>query len=137
MIIDETDVEDFLEHYGVKGMKWGVRQARKELRSDAKNAGKIRKQFDKAHGSAERKAAADRYEKEVLAMIRTKDFREKYAAANTFGKGDIAAHIILMGPLAAMTIPQARKQMADTRLMGASMNESAARKILSEMRKNT
>jgi len=28
MIIDE-DVSDFLEHYGVKGQKWGVRNARK------------------------------------------------------------------------------------------------------------
>lgn len=30
------ELDDFLEHYGVKGMKWGVRKSRKQRRREAK-----------------------------------------------------------------------------------------------------
>jgi hypothetical protein len=42
-----TDVDEFLAHYGVKGMKWGVRKKRKlrdsDLSDDARTAMEIRR----------------------------------------------------------------------------------------------
>jgi len=44
----EEFVENFLEHHGVKGMKWGVRKSRSELRSLNKASRKTdREKFDK------------------------------------------------------------------------------------------
>lgn len=35
----DDDLEEFLEHYGVKGMRWGVRRAqRKQTKQDVKDA---------------------------------------------------------------------------------------------------
>jgi hypothetical protein len=38
-VLDPEDTGDILEHFGVKGMKWGVRRSRKERRQAAKFAG--------------------------------------------------------------------------------------------------
>ena len=39
----EDDVEDFLAHYGVKGMKWGVRKAERRDKSVQKQTVKLKK----------------------------------------------------------------------------------------------
>lgn len=40
----EDDVEDFLAHYGVKGMKWGQRKADRREASVQKQTAKMKKQ---------------------------------------------------------------------------------------------
>ena len=44
-------VSDFLEHYGVKGMKWGVHHARSQARSDANEYSKARAYYGEGAGT--------------------------------------------------------------------------------------
>lgn len=55
----EDSTEDFLEHYGVKGMKWGVRRARNHKQSRAEKS--LNRQLRKA-GNAYRSAPDSRKE---------------------------------------------------------------------------
>ena len=56
MIINE---EDYLEHFGVKGMKWGVRRARKkysnksmrQYKANERNAKSLKRDLDSNHDS--------------------------------------------------------------------------------------
>lgn len=139
---DEID-SYFLEHFGVKGMKWGVRRqvsrsersaGRKELRDTAKTAGKIIKEARRARTNEERQAAANRYEKEVIARIKSPAWKKAYQDANTMGKGEMAAHILTSGPFAALTIPAIKAQYSRKQTYGAGMELGAAKAILDEMR---
>jgi hypothetical protein len=135
--LTHSEIDDFLEHHGIKGQKWGVRNSRRDLNKTARTARKLREQFYKAKGSADRKAVADKYEKEILNKIKTNDFRQQYRAANTMTKGEMATHILLLGPLAALTIPDMKAQYADKALLGPGVEEKSARIILKEMRRST
>ena len=146
IVEDSPETVAFLEHYGVPGMKWGVRKdskgrarknARKELMKVSSSARKSIKDYGKASDSAGRKSAADAYKTEVLDVIKSKKFREDYRKANSMGKGEMATHILFMGPLAAVTIPQAKQGYANRALTGASQEREAAQNLLREMRKNT
>lgn len=60
--MNDADVEDFLEHYGVKGMKWGVRRDMRKLNkaSRAKDKAKRQSEIDAARkrlGSGKNKEA--------------------------------------------------------------------------------
>lgn len=125
---------EYLEHYGVKGMRWGVRQARKEVRSQAKTSRKIIKTAKKAKTKSERDAAIKQYETDVIKRIRSKDFREAYDAANTITKGDMFAQIMLGGPLAAVTIPAMRAQSSQRRRTGIDQELVVARDVLKELK---
>lgn len=129
-----NDVEDFLAHFGKKGMKWGVRSSRKELRGISKNARGIIKEASRATTNKERQAAANKYQKEVLNKVKSKEFKEKYRAANTMTKGDMATHALLFGPFAAFTIPQARMAQNKARIVGPKNEVALARDILKELR---
>lgn len=167
-----------LAHYGVKGMRWGVRredpggagsskapnpvrkvykdrrqeaasvrkedranskgqsigQARKEVQSTGKAAREIIRDYRRAPDPAAQKAAAKRYEKEVLGEIQKPEFRAAYKKASTMGKGEMAAHAVVFGPLALATIPMmrsARKKMGEE---GYELEVDMAHDILKEMR---
>lgn len=42
------EYEDYLAHYGIKGMKWGVRRKRSEASDDSKNASSAKKKAKKS-----------------------------------------------------------------------------------------
>lgn len=171
--------QEALAHYGVKGMRWGVRnpdaggsapkaanpvrqvykdrraeakataradkaaikgkaqtigQARKETRETGKAAREIIREYRRAPSDSARKAAATRYQKEVLKPIQSQDFKAAYQKANTMGKGEMAAHALVFGPLALATIPAVRsgyKRMANE---GYELEVDMAHDILKEMR---
>lgn len=52
-ITSEEFVEDYLEHYGVKGMKWGIRKSRVQLAREAR----ARRRQEKREKKAEKKAS--------------------------------------------------------------------------------
>lgn len=74
-----TSVDDFLAHHGVKGMKWGVRKSRAELRA----LDKASRATDKAKRAKEIQSARDRYNKSA---------RSNYKAAKAEYKE--ARHVI-------------------------------------------
>lgn len=136
MIVDE---EVYLEHYGQKGMRWGVRKkvtyaerraGRKEVRSVAKSASRAVRASRRANSSAERAAVAKQYEHDVLKRVGTKEFKTAFQNANTMGKGEMATHVLLLGPFAALTIPAMRKQYAVNQTIGVETNKAAARQVL-------
>lgn len=133
--MSDQQVIDFISHYGKKGMQWGVRSSRKEVRRVSKRAGQLIKESGNARTTSERKAVAKKYENEVLNTVRSKEFREKYRVANTMTKGDMAVHVVLLGPLAALTIPQVKRQMASNRTFGPDIERDAARTVLKELNK--
>lgn len=136
------DVE-FLEHFGVKGMRWGVRRktsgserkaGRRELRETAKTARQILKKANKAGTPEERKALAQRYKKEVFDRINSPAWKKAYQDANTMGKGEMATHVLLAGPFAALTIPSVKKQYAVRQSVGADSELGVAKAVLAQIR---
>lgn len=124
---------EYLEHHGIKGMKWGVRNARKEVRNQAKTSRKIIKSVRNAKTEEERAAAIEQYKTDVIKRIRSKDFREAYHAANTVTKGDMVTQILLAGPMAGITIPAIRAQSKQRQKTGIDQELVIARDILKEM----
>jgi len=133
MILDDNFFEH-LEHHGVKGMKWGVRQARKEVANQAKTSRKIIKAAKTAKTKTERDAAIKDYEDNVIKRIRSKDFREAYHTANTVTKGDMAAQLLVLGPLGALTIPAIKAQSAQRQKTGIDQELVVARNIMKELK---
>lgn len=80
--------DDYLAHYGIKGMKWGVRKKRNES-SDAKAASATKRKAKK-HGSEslsnkELKTLQDRRSLEKNARVRPKEHRKSSEDARDVG----------------------------------------------------
>lgn len=86
MINDKPSL-DILAHYGVKGMKWGVRRAQK---AQNKYAGKAQRQADMSNENARRlKSSIDsKYDPAFgkLSSRLLKDFKTEYAISIDNGK---------------------------------------------------
>lgn len=140
------DNEFTLMHYGKKGMKWGVRNdkdagtsnsrsaAKAELRETGTKARDIIRESRRSPDKAGREAAAKKYEAEVLAKVKTPEFKAAFEKANTMGKGEMAAHVLIAGPLAALTIPVAKMSYAQIRKEGYDLEVDIAHDVLREMR---
>lgn len=94
--------EDFIEHYGVPGMKWGVRKSRQELRgygtssNQSRRARKSEKKVAKAQKRYDRKlkknwasaynSAADYANQELIPKINKKYEKYDFSDLNTPSK---------------------------------------------------
>lgn len=74
MTVIEEDVEDFLEHYGVKGMKWGVRRSPSQLgaarraRNEKRYGGKDKSKRTAAQKRARKTRNANRVNNAMAAV---------------------------------------------------------------------
>lgn len=127
--------EDFLEHYGVKGQQWGVRRDRKQDKQTTKDMGSKAREIIReariAETPAARKAAADRYKKEVLKPIQTDEFKAAYNNANSVTKGQMAAHVLLFGVFSPITIKAAKNASR----AGYDLEVDTAHEIFKELRR--
>lgn len=137
-----TDTDIFLAHYGVKGMKWGVRKqasadrkaGRKELRQVSKDARSAMKASRKAKTREEAKAASDKYKKDVYNKVRSPEYKKAYQDAHTMGVGEMLLNVALAGPLAAVTIPAAKSQYKTAREYGTELDKGASTVQLAKLR---
>lgn len=110
MMNEENTSSDELAHYGVMGMKWGVRKSAtgKDIRA-ARNrlqvkANKYQVQQDKALATARGSAARDREVKTLRKM--ESDFKKDpdRVIATRMTRGEKAAALIVGGPLGLVPI---------------------------------
>lgn len=150
---------DFLAHFGVKGMKWGVRkdtdgggdrnahglkgkpsraeilEGRKEWRGLNKTEKQIMRQSRQARTPEEAKIAADRYKKEVVNKLQSDDFKSKYQNANTMTKGELLAHVAIYNVWAPLAIASTNSRYANNRKNGPKEMDRRSKEILEEMRR--
>ena len=88
--MSEVTVDSFLEHYGVKGMKWGVRKSRSELRKAAKDRARTEK-FQKKYNLTEKEAQR----RQRSAKTAQKNLAKKMAVRAAVGVGaTVGAHAL-------------------------------------------
>jgi hypothetical protein len=114
MIVGEDAIFDHLEHYGVKGMRWGVRRKNKISSSERKRVDKIEKKFkEKGLHSLTNKEIGD-YTKRLEMENKVKKLNEKPKRKNPITEGHNFVYAFSRSP-------------AGQRL-ARSMAEAAARK---------
>jgi hypothetical protein len=70
----------------------------------------------------------------VLEEIKSDEFKASYKKASTMGKGEMAVHALVFGPLALVTIPANRSLYKKLGESGYEMEIDVAHDILREMR---
>ena len=101
---------EMLAHYGVAGMKWGqrkkysttqIKEARANQSARRDRINRATQDLNLAKGDRESKAAVKKY---VSAVKDYKTSQDRVVAARAT-KGEKLAHVILLGPAAAVTLP--------------------------------
>lgn len=101
------ELDDIVQHYGVKGMRWGVRRTKAQLQKAAKghikrrNA-KERKKLDDYH---EKKMAKNDGYVRAYKHLREKKNTKHYAAVRKIRDGAIAQRNNLLGQAAVIASP--------------------------------
>lgn len=144
MYYDGFDASSYLEHYGVKGMKWGIRKASLKVGNAIANRNKPKKQLDKRnknYGSTNYsrdmalygRGGAERINKrlnkgQTLKQARRREFATQVgiglSAAAIYYASYMAADY-LSSPAARMAIKQAKSSYVN-----AKAQKAAAKAIL-------
>ena len=103
------DIDNFLEHYGVKGMRWGVRRNRKGDVTVGKTGGKR-----ETERTVFQKAPSRMTQAELETRIRRMETEKRY---NELNKRDVSAG----EKLAAEIITNSGRAIATTVLTGAGL----------------
>lgn len=95
---------DFLEHYGVKGMKWGVRKKR--------NEGDRKKTFGKGTNN-QQKSVKDLSDKELRDVVNRLNMEQQYARLTSGSSGSRTSRLIGAGAafIAGIALNVARQQI--------------------------
>ena len=107
----KPSLDELLKHYGTKGMKWGVRK--KKYASEEIHAARARQNARlKKYMEADDQAALAKSKKAAAAAIKKRDTiakefdtSEDRVTAMHMTRGEKVAHVLLVGPLDAVTIP--------------------------------
>lgn len=111
-IYGEEFAGDFIEHFGVKGMKWGERRAQRKARDDRTEAArenvrierialsKQKMRMQKARGALALARETSKYEEQRLSFLNNPD----RATAYTMTRGDEMASLITLGPLGPLLV---------------------------------
>jgi hypothetical protein len=127
MIVGEDAIFDHLEHYGVKGMRWGVRRKNKISSSERKRVDKIEKKFkEKGLHSLTNKEIGD-YTKRLEMENKVKKLNEKPKRKNPITEGHNFVRAALAIGATANGVYAFSRSPAGQRL-ARSMAEAAARK---------
>ena len=127
--MNEITVDSFLEHYGVKGMKWGVRRSRaaraKAAAKDMKRTEDFQKKYNLTKGEAQRR--------QRTAKTAQKNLAKKMAVKAAVGVGvTVGAHVIAR----QMGQQSVRKRSVSTLNSGnsrVSVDLSRAQKLVEQM----
>ena len=82
MTSDEEPLDDFLEHFGVKGMKWGVRRSRPSGSSGAKKPATKSPVTKKPEGKAVGKETAPGQVKKRVSDMSTEEIQKEVSRMN-------------------------------------------------------
>ncbi len=79
----DSEIEDFLEHYGVKGMKWGVRKRVSNAVTKARGGPKLPDSADAAEAKVSKKKAKNNVgslsNKELQALVTRMNLEQQYS----------------------------------------------------------
>ena len=139
------ELDSGLEHYGVPGMRWGVRSgprpsnyeiknAQREVRQLRKDAKSSIKDAYNAKSAGERKAAIDRYKKEVSDKINSKQFKDTWGKANRQTRGQMTAQLLILGPVGAVSIASNAGINSSRQKYGLAQEQAVAKQVLNELK---
>jgi hypothetical protein len=112
----------FLEHYGVKGMQWGVRRSRKQLERAAK-------------GGSQGKSVKDMSDDELRSVVNRMNLEQQYSRLSSGGGGGnsarnrtaIAAGTAFLGSIALNVVRTQIQNQANQRIASAIASRAARR----------
>lgn len=139
---DAINTDNILEHFGVRGMKWGVRRSDKELRvakkarkaedkAEKARSGDLRKDADKTRYKSSPKKLTD---SELSARIKRMETEKKYRELNsrTVGTGEKMAVDVLstVGTSTAKKLGQGALQYGIRKQLTNKMGSGPASEIM-------
>lgn len=111
-IIYTTNDNSEIQHYGVLGMKWGIRRSRKQLEAAAKARGE---------GDTKRAKELEKKSKQTLQKHISRTSKATVDRVSNTSTGKLVAESLLAGTYGALVYNQMRADNKNSRLSAAGM----------------